>query len=88
MPTLPELFQIPDPGKETLPVKVGEADKTKLVVPVEPETSDKEEIKLASVAEVPNVPPEPVVTNRLAVKEEKVTVPPTPKLPLADRVVK
>ena len=58
-----------------VPVKVGEADSTKFVVPVEPEISLKLDTRLASVAEVPNRPPVPEVTNLLAVNPERVIFP-------------
>jgi len=75
MPTLPEEFQMPEPGKLMFPVNVGLAESTRLVLPVEPDTSLIEETRLAKVAEVPKVPPEPVVTNLEAVNPEKVIVP-------------
>lgn len=58
-----------------VPVSVGLADRTKLVVPVEPETSEIEETKLANEADVPRSPPTPDVTKREAVRPLKVILP-------------
>lgn len=58
-----------------MPVKVGEAERTRLVEPVEPVTSESEETRSANGAEVPRVPPVPVVTNLEPVSPEKVIAP-------------
>ena len=75
MPTLPEEFQIPVPGIVTFPVKVGLAERTRLVVPVEPETSLIEETTLARVIVLAKFFDASVVTNLLAVNPEKLIVP-------------
>ena len=59
-----------------LPVKVGEAESTRLPVPVEPVTSETEETKLASVIVETRFLLVSVATKRLALRPERLRVAP------------